>query len=702
MVKKVTKKSHPLRVLVFLLVVIFLLFGSVSIGAIQGIASFSPKLALDLAGGTEIVLTPKLNSGQQIDDNALSQAVEVIRQRIDSSGVSEAEITKQGTSNIVVGIPGESPSDETIDLISHAAQMRFRPVILYSPQTEVTQSSLKQLDLQLKSQSQTDDAAYKDNKLSINDGVYRSKNGLQVNQAEDSKKTDTKSDEQTKAEEAAKPLLTDEQKKDDKAKDTPSGYSEITNDIEKKFKELDCTKAENTKGGGGDDPEKVSVVCAKDGTGGKYILGPVAVEGNQIDKASSGLKAGQNGTYTNEWVVSLTLKSTGNQSFIDTTNRIKQLDPPRNQFAITLDSLVISAPSVKPSVAFTMGAPIEISGGSSNPFKQAQANNLANQLSFGALPMNFEVSSKDQISATLGSEQLQKGLLAGIIGLLLVILYSIFQYHILGFVAVGSLGVSAVLVYGTILLLSWLQGLTLSLASIIGLIVAIGVTADSFIVYFERIRDELRDGRTLDLAVSRGWKRAIRTILASDAVNFLAAAILYILAVGGVRGFAFMLGLTTLIDLVVVVLFTHPLVILLSKLRFFYEGHSISGLSPKRLGVSETSAWVRQTQEKDRRTLAEKKAGIVLSEIEAKAKSKADAKIDKKLAKKSKAGKKTKLSEKSVLAKLLKSVTKALNNVGKSIKKVVDSVKLTKVSTKSRTRKSVVKKPANKTKKGDK
>jgi preprotein translocase subunit SecD len=257
---------------------------------------------------------------------------------------------------------------------------------------------------------------------------------------------------------------------------------------------------------------------------------------------------------------------------------------------------------------------VEISGGTGNPFKQAQANTLANQLSFGALPMNFDVSSKEQISATLGSEQLQKGLLAGLVGLILVVLYCLFQYHVLGFVAVGSLGASAVLVYGTILLLSWIQGFTLSLASIIGLIVAIGVTADSFIVYFERIRDELRDGRSLELAVSRGWKRAIRTILASDAVNFLAAVILYILAVGNVRGFAFTLGLTTLIDLVVVALFTHPIVLLLSKLRFFREGHPASGLSPERLGVSQSSAWIREVNAKDRQTLAEKKAGISLDD----------------------------------------------------------------------------------------
>src|SRR5690554_2076296 len=193
--------------------------------------------------------------------------------------------------------------------------------------------------------------------------------------------------------------------------------------------------------------------------------------------------------------------------------------------------------------------------------------------------------SQSEISATLGSEQLQKGLIAGLIGLILVVIYSLVQYRALGLVTVASLVLATVITYLVIALLSWVQGYRLSLPGVAGLIVAIGITADSFIVYFERIRDELRDGRTLQQAVERGWSRARRTILASDTVSFLAAVVLYFLAVGGVRGFAFTLGLTTVVDLLVVFCFTHPLLKLVSKTKFFASGHSWSGLDPRRLGV---------------------------------------------------------------------------------------------------------------------
>ena len=199
--------------------------------------------------------------------------------------------------------------------------------------------------------------------------------------------------------------------------------------------------------------------------------------------------------------------------------------------------------------------------------------------------MTFQVLSEQQISATLGSEQLQRGLLAGLIGLILVALYSLAQYRALGMVTIVSLLVAGGLAFLTISVLSWLQGYRLSLPGVAGLIVAIGITADSFIVYFERIRDELRDGRTLVAAVGQGWVRARRTILASDAVNFLAAVVLYFLAVGGVRGFAFTLGLTTVIDLIVVFLFTHPIMLLIARRRFFADGHPLSGLDPGLLGA---------------------------------------------------------------------------------------------------------------------
>jgi preprotein translocase subunit SecD len=254
------------------------------------------------------------------------------------------------------------------------------------------------------------------------------------------------------------------------------------------------------------------------------------------------------------------------------------LDPPKNQFAIELDGKVIEAPAV--NQAITNGK-AQISGS----FTQDSAKALADQLKFGALPISYSVQSQDTISATLGSTQLLSGLIAGLIGLILVVGYSLLQYRTLSFVTVGSLIVSAVLTYLVIDFLSWREGYRLSLAGVAGLIVSIGITADSFIVYFERIRDELREGKALVGAVEAGWRRAIRTVLASDAVNFLAAAVLYILAVGDVRGFALTLGLTTLIDVVTVSLFTHPVLQLIARRPFFAEGHRFSGLDPRALGA---------------------------------------------------------------------------------------------------------------------
>ena len=199
--------------------------------------------------------------------------------------------------------------------------------------------------------------------------------------------------------------------------------------------------------------------------------------------------------------------------------------------------------------------------------------------------MSFKLQTQDDISPTLGKEQLGLGLLAGLIGLLLVVAYSLAQYRLLGLVTVASLIVAAVTTYGVLTLLGWSHNFRLTMAGVTGVIVAIGVTADSFIVYFERIRDEVREGRPLVTAVDAGWARAKRTILAADAVNLLAAVVLYVLAASNVRGFAFTLGVTTLIDLAVVFLFTHPVVAILAHTKFFGGGHPWSGLDPERLGA---------------------------------------------------------------------------------------------------------------------
>ena len=353
------------------------------------------------------------------------------------------------------------------------------------------------------------------------------------------------------------------------------------------------------------------MACSRDGSA-KYILGPMEIAGTEIASASSGLQVTPQGTVTNNYAVQLEFTSEGGQTFSAVTTRLsspENVSAGTNRFAMVLDGLVISAPSVTETIP---SGQAEISS-TANPFTRDEALDLANKLNFGALPITFEVQSEEQISATLGTEQLERGLLAGLIGLLLVVVYSLFQYRGLAIVTVASLIVAGTMTFGVIALLSWLQGYRLSLPGVAGLIVAIGITADSFIVYFERIRDEVREGRRLEAAVERGWARARRTILASDAVNLLAASVLYFVAVGGVQGFAFTLGLTTVIDLVVVFLFTHPMVRLLVGTKFFGAGHRFSGLDPERLGASGSAYRGRGNfrNPEERRTIAERRRAEV-------------------------------------------------------------------------------------------
>jgi len=515
------RRERPVRTLVTLAVLIVALFASIFAGTRWGDASLTPNLALDLEGGTQIILEPVPEAQGDVTPETINQAIAVIRQRVDASGVAEAEITSQGGNKIVVGLPGR-PSEETLDLVRTSAQMEFRPVLVMGAAAPTADPAAED--------PAADDAA--------------------------------PSDQPTKP-----------------APDSPSDVEYyVTPAVQKEFEALDCTLPENRTGGVPGDPEKAVVACDVEGAA-KFILGPVEIPGADIKSATSGTGATSTGASTGQWVVNLEFTNAGTPKFTEVTTRLAgQGTPPLNQFAVVLDALVISAPSVNEVIP---NGQAQISGS----FTRETAATLANQLNFGSLPISFEEQSVQQISATLGSEQLQKGLLAGVFGLLLVVVYSLFQYRTLGLVTVASLLVAAIITYGVIALLSWVQGYRLSLPGVAGIIVAIGITADSFIVYFERIRDELRDGRSLGAAIDKGWERARRTILASDAVNFTAAIVLYLLAVGGVRGFAFTLGLTTLVDIIVVFMFTHPLMVLLGRTRFFADGHPASGLDPRRLGV---------------------------------------------------------------------------------------------------------------------
>ena len=321
-------------------------------------------------------------------------------------------------------------------------------------------------------------------------------------------------------------------------------------------------------------------MCDRNGST-KYILAPAEVLGRQISKASAGLDT-QAGS---AWYVSLTFNGEGTTAFGALTTRVTSLPEPLNQVAIVLDGLVVSSPRINEPIP---SGTAQITGS----FTQLEAQDLANVLKYGALPLSFDRGEVAQVSPTLGADQLDAGLLAGIIGLTLVVLYSFLYYRGLGIVVTGSLTAAALVIYLLVLLLGENIGFTLTLAGIAGIIVAVGITADSFVVYFERIRDEIREGRSLRSAVESGWIKARHTILVADAVSIIAAALLYIFAVGGVQGFAFALGLTTLVDLLIVFIFTKPLMTLLARMDFFAAGHRFSGLSQKSSGVNRQTSTV--------------------------------------------------------------------------------------------------------------
>ena len=504
------------------LLVIFIAFAGLITGATltktPG-ATFVPQLALDLQGGTQVILKPTINNGGSASAQQLAQAVDIIRQRIDSTGVSEAQIVTQGEgaeAAIVVSIPGK-PSDSTLELIKASAKLEFRPVLVTGAGTTALVTP----------------AATKDNP------------------------------NPTPTLPQSTPIATSTAAPTDN-----SDVNWVTAELQAQYEALDCSKQFRAPGQV-DDPTKPLVTCDRNRTS-KFILGPVELDGTQITKAISSAMTTSAGSSTGQYAVDLTFNAEGKAAFGKVTTRLFPLTAPRNQFAVTIDGYIVTAPAIQ--AVITTGT-AQITGG----FTSESATSLANQLKYGSLPIGFQVQSQENISATLGTQQLQSGLIAGAIGMLLVLIYSLFQYRALASITIGSLVVAAGLTYLTITLLSWRMDYRLSLAGVAGLIVAIGITADSFIVYFERVRDELREGRPLAVAVSSGWKRAWRTILVSDVVSLLAAGTLYFLTVGNVRGFAFTLGLTTIIDLAVVTLFTVPVLSLFANLKFFASGSTWSG-----------------------------------------------------------------------------------------------------------------------------
>ncbi|MYV51376.1 protein translocase subunit SecD [Streptomyces sp. SID3212] len=529
----------------------------------------TPRLGIDLAGGTSITLQAKNTPGKPnaINKTNMDTAVNIIDRRVNGLGVSEAEVQTQGDKNIIVNIPKGTNSKQAQDQVGTTAQLFFRPVLTYAPGTPTAPEPAPSTSPSGSAKPSASGKPQADSSKSSTPSPSSTTQGRAVTDALKKAPTPTP----TPGASDAPPAATTPP---DPAATTPPDPA--TAALEKKFTALDCRdEASRTTVNQSSGPKDTIVACGQDTTGknwDKYILGPAELDGTDVSKAK-GVLDQQRGM----WIVQMDFTGGGTKKFQSITGKLSQQQPPMNQFAIVLDGNVVSAPSVSQ----TLGASAEISGS----FDQESAQNLGNILSFGALPLSFDVASTTTVTAALGGEQLHAGLIAGAIGLGLVIIYLVAYYRGLSLIAILSLGASAIMTYTIMSLLGPGIGFALNLPAVCGAIVAIGITADSFIVYFERVRDEIREGRTLRPAVERAWPRARRTILVSDFVSFLAAAVLFVVTVGKVQGFAFTLGLTTVLDVVVVFFFTKPVMTLMARKKFFAEGHSWSGLDPKRLGA---------------------------------------------------------------------------------------------------------------------
>lgn len=498
----------------------------------NGESVWTPRLGLDLEGGTRITLQAMTEKGKQPAPDKLLQARSIIDQRVNATGVSEAEVSTQGGDQIIIEIPGQS-EQAIAEQVGRTAQLRFR--LLWQGSIP---SSEKPISAAERDKLQKEVAKADWSKLSLQQLIDAETVGLQS---------------------------------------LPKEYTAALTALAKQATGFACNRRSLPNNDRADLP---LVSCEPTGdskTAEVMILSPSIIPGTDVKSATPTIPS-----QSVSWVVAIDIAGKGRKTFDTVTGALyaqqQAGQDQKSRFAIVLDGEVLSAPTTNGH--FTDGKS-QISG----DFTAVSARDLANQLKYGALPLTFQLNGSSYEGPTLAGTQLHAGLVAGAVGLLLVVVYLLLYYRGLAIVAIGSLLIAGVLTYLLVLLLGRGVGFTLTLPGIAGLIVAIGITADSFIVYFERLRDEVRDGKSLRLAVEAGWERARNTILAADAVSILAALILYIFAIGVVRGFAFALGLTTLIDILVVFAFTKPTVTLLARTKFFGEGHKLSGLDADHLGI---------------------------------------------------------------------------------------------------------------------
>ncbi|MGV9788659.1 protein translocase subunit SecD [Streptomyces sp. NPDC003435] len=558
-------QSKPGRSLVLILIAIVAMTGGMFLAG-----HTTPRLGIDLAGGTSITLKAKADQGSAINKANMDTAVDIMNRRVNGLGVSEAEVQTQGDDHIIVNIPKGTNSKEAQQQVGTTAKLYFRPVLASEPSGGATPKPSPSTSSGASGSPSPAASPSGDQKATSPSGdpspnASATSQGRAVSDA-------------LKADATPSPTGSPSTKSSGApASPSPAPSADAnTAKLQAQYAALDCTKpAERAKVGQADKPGEPTVACGEiDKVWYKYVLGPAAVDGTEVKKAQAVFDTqGASG-----WQVQMNFTSSGAKKFADITGELAKNQQPQNEFGIVLDGEVVSSPYVQQAIT---GGQAEISG----RFTQEEAQSLSNMLSYGALPLSFQEETVTTVTAALGGEQLKAGLLAGAIGLVLVVIYLVAYYRGLSLVAMASLLVSAILTYVIMSLLGPAIGFALNLPAVCGAIVAIGITADSFIVYFERIRDEIREGRTLRPAVERAWPRARRTILVSDFVSFLAAAVLFIVTVGKVQGFAFTLGLTTVLDVVVVFLFTKPLMTLLARRKFFADGHKWSGLDPQSLGA---------------------------------------------------------------------------------------------------------------------
>ncbi|SER95362.1 preprotein translocase subunit SecD [Actinokineospora terrae] len=567
-----------------------------------------PKLGIDLQGGTRVALTARTETGEPPSKESLNVSREIIDTRVNGTGVQGAEVVLDG-STIVITVPGEN-GEKAKDL-GQTAQLRFRPVVgsvaaqaQPQPSTEPQPSVTGSAPPTPTSGAPTSGAPASGAPSSTvaPQGRPAPAPAQQPSSGAPAATTTAAPPATTSAAtpppadnpctqytalladpKAETPALISAGKKCRQAPTlAPSkgaDGAEVPADQalqQAALAALDCAPGKKDPLVGNDDKSLPLAACDQDGVE-KFILGPSFLEGTEINNATSQLDPQGVG-----YVVSISFKATGSKVWSEYTASHVQ-----ERAAFVLDTQVVSAPTIQGAI----NGDTQITGGQGG-FKQAEAMKLANVLKFGSLPLSFEPSEAETVSATLGIASLEAGLIAGAIGLALVFLYCLVYYRLLGLLTILSLVLSGVIVYAVLVLLGRWIGYSLDLPGVAGLIVAVGFTADSFVIFFERLKDEIREGRSFRSAVPRAWVRGRRTILSADAVLFLAAAVLYVLAVGQVRGFAFTLGISTVLDLIVVFLVTHPLVAVASKSKFL-SSPKLSGLgSTQRSAVAQRAARV--------------------------------------------------------------------------------------------------------------